>query len=58
MKGYRTVAVNVLALVYLLLPVFGMDVPVPEQEAITAGVIAVINVFMRMITTTRVGHNE
>lgn len=54
-KGFRTMTVNILALIYLALPLLGIDVPVPEQEAITAGVLALVNIGLRTITTTPMG---
>lgn len=55
LKGYRTIILNGLAVIYLVLPMIGIDVPLPEQESITAGVLAIMNLGLRKVTTTPVG---
>lgn len=57
LKGYRTIIVNVLAIVYVVLASSGVDIPAPEQETISAGIIAIANVVMRFITDTKVGES-
>jgi len=55
MKGYRTLILNALALIYFTLPLIGIEVPAAEQQEINAGVLAIANVLMRFITTSKVG---
>lgn len=63
MKGYRTIIVNAIAAVIPALEVVGMVANIPEIKGIipnewmpwySAGV-AVLNVYLRYITTTPVG---
>lgn len=58
MKGYRTIIVNVLALIFSLALFFGLDISAESQGEITAGVLAVANIALRFITDTPVGQNN
>jgi len=55
MKGYRTIIVNVLALAFSLMAMNGFGVSAEEQGQITTGILAGVNILLRIITTTPVG---
>ena len=55
MKGYKTIITNVGVALFALLAMFGMEVGVEEQTAITAGILAVVNIVLRVMATTPVG---
>ena len=54
MKGYRTLAVNIAAVVAVLAAHVGFDVPVEAWEPF---VLAVINFALRFVTDTPVSYN-
>lgn len=58
MKGYKTIITNVGVALFALLAMFGMEVGVEEQTAITAGILAVVNIVLRVMTTTPVGKKD
>jgi len=55
MKGKRTIIGMSLGLIWAVLAQMGFDVPLAEQEAILAGIIALYGGVMRFLTTTPVG---
>ncbi len=56
MKGWKTLVVNGLVIVYALVENFtANEVLADEQIAITAGVLALGNFALRFVTTTPVG---
>ena len=56
MKGWKTLVVNGLVMVYALVENFtSSEVLADEQTAITAGVLALGNFALRFVTTTPVG---
>ena len=54
LQGWRTIIVAFLALVWAILDGIGINVPLADQEAVATGVVAVIMIAMRIITTTPV----
>ena len=54
-KGYKTIVTNVLVLLFALASMLGTDIGADEQTAIIAGVISIVNIVLRMVTTTPVG---
>lgn len=58
MKGYRTLILTALALVWVILAQVGIDVPADDQASIGAGVIALVSLVLRLVTTTPVGQSE
>lgn len=57
LKGYKTLLLNGIAFIYILLPILGIEVPVPEEEVIAA-VLTVANIVLRFATNTSVGKSE
>lgn len=57
LKGYRTIIVNTLALLFSVGVMAGLDIPVEAQSQITTGVLAVVNIFLRFRTDTKVGES-
>ena len=57
MKGWKTITTNVVALVFAAAVYFGLEIPEPDP-AVVAGVLALINIILRFITTTPVGARE
>lgn len=55
LEGYRTIIVAALALVFSLAQGFGIVVSQDEQSAITAGVVAVLMILLRLVTKGPVG---
>ena len=58
LKGWRTVVVNVVALAVAGLAVVGVGVSADESTAVVAGIMAIINIGLRLVTTTPVGSKE
>jgi len=58
MKGYRTIITNILLLIFALAATYGFDIGVEEQTSITMGVMAVANIVLRVVTTTKAGKQE
>ena len=58
MKGYRTVIVNVLALVFSIAATSGFDIGLEAQSQITTGILAIVNIWLRFKTDTPVGKAE
>jgi hypothetical protein len=56
MKGYRTIVVNVIALLALAATaLLDIDVDADAQASIATGVLAVVNIILRAVTTTPMG---
>lgn len=53
LKGYRTILTNALALAVAC----GLVITGEEQSAIVAGVVAVVNIYLRFITDTPLGQS-
>jgi len=56
-KGYRTVVVMALGLVYSLLAGTGFVIPEDEQAAISTGIVSVIGLVLRFMTDSKVGES-
>lgn len=55
MKGYRTIVVNLIAVLASVAALFGLEVTQEEWGTVTTGVLAVVNIIMRCVTDTPVG---
>lgn len=58
MKGYRTIIVNIIALVASLSATQGLEIGAEDQASIATAVLAIINIGLRFITTTPVGDKQ
>lgn len=58
MKGYRTIIINVLALVFSILAMQGVEITPEDQATVSTGILAIINIVLRFITTTKIGEKE
>lgn len=58
MKGYKTLIVNTVAALVAVGAIFGVVIPQDDSTAVTAGVLAVINIVLRVMTSTPVGKAE
>jgi len=58
LKGYRTLIINVVGLISSLLIMYGIDVPEELQGHISTGILAVINIYLRFKTDTKVGQKS
>ncbi len=58
MKGYRTLAINLAAIIVALLASFGVMVPPELMTEITVGVLALVNFGLRFLTDTEVGDDR
>lgn len=57
-KGYRTLIVNIVALLSSLLVMAGVDIPLETQSQISTGILAVVNIALRFVTDTPVGQKQ
>lgn len=57
LKGYKTVTIMALGLIYSLLAGTGFMVPESEQAAISAGVISIVGILLRFVTDSKVGES-
>lgn len=55
MKGYRTIIVMGLGLVYSVAAGLGVVIPADEQSAITTGILAAVGLVLRLMTDGKVG---
>ena len=55
LTGYRTIITNVIIVLAAAASVFGIIIPEDEKTAVIAGLIAVANIALRIITRTPVG---
>jgi hypothetical protein len=55
MKGYRTVIVMGLGLIYSVAAGLGVVIPQDDQSAITTGVVALAGLVLRFMTDSKVG---
>ena len=58
LKGYRTLIINVVALIASILAMAGFDITPEAQGQITTGILAVVNIVLRFITDTKVGEPD
>lgn len=52
MKGYRTIIVNVIALLASVLATVGYEMSPEEITVISTGILAIVNIALRFITDT------
>ena len=55
MKGYRTIIVNALALIFAIATGAGFEITADVQADITTGALALANIGLRFITDTSAG---
>jgi hypothetical protein len=55
LKGYRTIIVMGLGLIYSVAAGLGVVIPTDEQSAITTGILAAVGLVLRLMTDGRVG---
>lgn len=55
MKGYRTIAANAAVLLVAAAASVGITIPVEVASEALIGVVAVVNIFLRFMTDTKVG---
>ena len=55
MKGYKTVVIMALGLIYSLLAGSGFIIPESEQAAISTGIVSIIGIILRFVTDSKVG---
>lgn len=58
MKGYRTIVVMALGLLYSVLAATGFVIPQDEQTAISTGIVSMIGLILRFMTDTPVGDEK
>jgi preprotein translocase subunit SecY len=58
MKGYRTLIVNVIALLASILGMYGHEVSPEDQVNISTAILAIVNIALRFYTTTAIGEKE
>jgi len=58
MKGYRTIVVNVVAILAAIAAGYGLEISPEDQNSIGLGVLALTNIVLRLVTTTAVGKQE
>lgn len=56
MKGYRTIIVMTMGLIFSILASQGWVVPESDQAAIQTGVVSLIGLVLRFVTTGPVGN--
>ena len=57
MKGYKTVVIMALGLIYSLLAGTGFIIPESEQAAISTGIVSIVGIILRFVTDTKVGES-
>ena len=57
MKGYKTVVIMALGLIYSLLAGSGFIIPESEQAAISTGIVSIVGIILRFVTDTKVGES-
>lgn len=57
-KGYKTLVANSVALLVAFGALTGVVIPESDQTALTAGILAAVNIALRFFTTTPVGEAE
>jgi hypothetical protein len=55
LKGYRTIIVMGLGLIYSVAAGLGVVIPTDEQSAITTGILAAVGLVLRLLTDGKVG---
>ena len=57
MKGYKTVVIMALGLIYSLLAGTGFIIPESEQAAISTGIVSIIGIILRFVTDSKIGES-
>ena len=57
MKGYRSIVIMALGLIYSLLAGSGFIIPESEQAAISTGIVSIVGIILRFVTDTKVGQS-
>ena len=57
MKGYKTVVIMAMGLIYSLLAASGFIIPESEQAAISTGIVSIVGIILRFVTDTKVGES-
>lgn len=57
MKGYKTVVIMAMGLVYSLLAGSGFIIPESEQAAISTGIVSIIGIVLRFVTDSKIGES-
>jgi len=57
MKGYRTIIIMFMGLLYSLLAATGFMIPESEQAAISTGVVSIVGLLLRFMTDSKVGES-
>jgi len=57
MKGYKTIVVMGMGLLYALLAGTGVIIPESEQAALSAGAVSLAGIILRFFTDTKVGES-
>lgn len=52
MKGYRTIIINVIALLASVLATAGYEMTPEEVTTVSTGILAIVNIGLRFITDT------
>lgn len=55
MKGYRTIIVMLLGMLFSLMAANGWVVPESDQAAIQSGILSIVGLILRVMTTGPVG---
>jgi len=56
-KGYKTVVIMAMGLIYSLLAGSGFIIPESEQAAISTGIVSIVGIILRFVTDTKVGES-
>ena len=57
MKGYKTVVIMAMGLIYSLLAGTGFIIPESEQAAISTGIVSIIGIILRFVTDSKIGES-
>ena len=57
MKGYKTVVIMAMGLIYSLLAGSGFIIPESEQAAISTGIVSIIGIILRFVTDSKIGES-
>ena len=57
MKGYRSIVIMAMGLIYSLLAGTGFIIPESEQAAISTGIVSIVGIILRFVTDTKVGQS-
>ena len=57
LKGYRTIIIMFMGLLYSLLAATGFMITESEQAAISTGVVSIVGLLLRFMTDSKVGES-